>query len=52
MNIDYSKELPLIQGRLSLGELEDLIAKPMSDKPTPKYYIALAITLTDRKSVV
>ena len=46
MNIDYSKELPLIQGRLSLGEIEDLIAKPMSEKPTKKYYIALGITLT------
>jgi molybdopterin-containing oxidoreductase family membrane subunit len=46
VDIDYSKELPLIQGRLSLGELEDLIAKPMSEKPTKKYYIALSITLS------
>lgn len=46
MNIDYSKELPLIQGRLSLGEIEDLIAKPMSEKPTKKYYMALGITLS------
>ncbi len=46
MNIDYSKELPLIQGRLSLGEIEDLIAKPMSEKPSRKYYMALSITLT------
>ncbi len=46
MNIDYSKELPLIQGRLSLGEIEDLIAKPMSEKPSKKYYMALAVTLT------
>jgi molybdopterin-containing oxidoreductase family membrane subunit len=46
VNIDYSKELPIVQGRLSLGELEDLIAKPMSEKPTVKYHIALAITLT------
>ncbi|MBV6445923.1 MAG: polysulfide reductase NrfD [Ignavibacteriales bacterium] len=46
MNIDYSKELPLIHGRLSLGEIEDLIAKPMSEKPNRKYYIALAVTLT------
>ncbi len=46
MNIDYSKELPLIQGRLSLGEIEDLIAKPMSEKPSKKYYMALSITLT------
>lgn len=46
MNIDYSKELPLIQGRLSLGEIEDLIAKPMSEKPTKKYYMALGVTLT------
>ena len=36
----------MIQGRLSLGEIEDLIAKPMSEKPTKKYYIALGITLT------
>ncbi|MCA0387569.1 MAG: polysulfide reductase NrfD [Bacteroidetes bacterium] len=46
MNIDYSKELPLIQGRLSLGEIEDLIAKPMSEKPTKKYFFALSITLS------
>jgi len=46
VNIDYSKELPLIQGRLSLGEIEDLIAKPMSEKPSRKYYMALSITLT------
>jgi len=46
VNIDYSKELPLIHGRLSLGEIEDLIAKPMSEKPNRKYYIALAVTLT------
>ncbi len=46
MNIDYSKELPLIQGRLSLGEIEDLIAKPMSEKPTKKYFLALSITLS------
>jgi len=46
VNIDYSKELPLIQGRLSLGEIEDLIAKPMSEKPSKKYYMALAVTLT------
>ncbi len=46
MNIDYSKELPLIQGRLSLGEIEDLIAKPMSEKPTKKYFMALGVTLT------
>jgi len=46
VNIDYSKELPLIQGRLSLGEIEDLIAKPMSEKPTKKYFLALSITLS------
>jgi len=46
VNIDYSKELPLIQGRLSLGEIEDLIAKPMSEKPTKKYFFALSITLS------
>ncbi|MCK6606084.1 MAG: polysulfide reductase NrfD [Ignavibacteriaceae bacterium] len=46
MNIDYSKELPLVEGRMSIAEIEDLIAKPMDQKPDKKYYIALSITLS------
>ena len=44
MNVDYSKELPTIEGRLSLAELEDLIAKPMDSKPDKKFLMALTIS--------
>lgn len=46
MNIDYSKELPLVEGRMSIAEIEDLIAKPMDQKPDKKYFIALSVTLS------
>ncbi len=45
MNIDYSKELPVVEGRLTLAQIEDLIAKPMNERPNRKYYIALSFTL-------
>lgn len=46
MNIDYSRELPVIQGRLSLAEIENLIAKPLDEKPDKKFLIALSISLS------
>lgn len=46
MNLDYAKEMPLIEGRLSIAEIEDLIARPMDEKPNKKYYLALSITVT------
>jgi len=44
--IDYSQELPVVEGRPTLQEINELIAKPLDTKPDKKYYIALAITLT------
>ncbi|HPI37913.1 MAG TPA: polysulfide reductase NrfD [Ignavibacteriaceae bacterium] len=46
MNIDYSRELPVIQGRLSLAEIENLIASPLDEKPGKKFFIALSISLS------
>ncbi len=44
MNIDYSQEAPLVTGRLSLAQIEELVAKPMDTKPDKKFYIALSIS--------
>ena len=46
MHIDYSKEVPAIAGRLSLAEIEELVAIPMETKPDKKFYIALSISGT------
>jgi Ni/Fe-hydrogenase subunit HybB-like protein len=46
VNIDYSQEAPVVAGRLSLAQIEELVAKPMDIKPDKKYFIALSISLT------
>ncbi len=46
MQIDYSQETPAIAGRLTLAEIEELVAVPMETKPDKKYYIALTISGT------
>jgi len=44
VSVDYSKEIPLVQGRLTMAQLDDAIAKPMSVRPGKIYFIALAFT--------
>ncbi len=44
MSTDYSVEAPAIAGRLSLAEIEELIAKPLDSKPDKKFFIALTIS--------
>lgn len=46
MHIDYSKELPAVAGRLTLAEIEELVAVPLETKPDKKFYIALSISGT------
>ncbi len=46
MEVDYSKDLVIVEGRLSLAEIEELVAKPIDRKPNKKYYIGLAITIS------
>ncbi len=44
MSVDYSKELPLVRGNLTMADIDNAIAKPMSTKPGKKYFLALAFT--------
>lgn len=46
MNIDYSQEAPVVAGRLTLAQIEELVAKPMDTKPDKKYFIALSISVS------
>jgi len=46
VNIDYSIELPVVEGRPTLADIDRVIAHPMETKPSKKYFIALGITLT------
>lgn len=45
MSVDYTKEIPIIAERGTLAEIDEAIARPMEEKPTSKWFIALAITL-------
>ena len=44
--VDYTKELPVLDTKPALRELDDLISKPLETKPNKKFYIALSITLS------
>ncbi len=44
--VDYSQELPVVEGKPALRTLDDLISKPLDTKPDKKFYIALSITLS------
>lgn len=46
MNIDYANEAPVVEGRLSISEIEELIASPIDWKVDRNFKIALSITLT------
>lgn len=44
MNTDYSVEAPSIEGRLSLAQIEELVAKPLDTKPDRKFFIAITLS--------
>lgn len=46
MNIDYSQNVPTVTGRLTLSQIEELVARPMDTKPDKKYFIALSISVS------
>jgi len=46
VNIDYSKEDIIVSGRLSIAQIEDLIAKPLETKVDKKFLIALSVSVT------
>ncbi len=45
-SIDYTQELPVVEGRPTLKEINELIARPLDQKPDKKFYIALSITVS------
>ena len=44
MSPDYTKEITLVQGNLTMADLDNAISKPMNEKPGRKYFIALTFT--------
>ena len=44
MSTDYSVEAPVVSGRLTIAQIEELVAKPMDTKPDKKFYLALTIS--------
>ncbi|GBD87785.1 polysulfide reductase, NrfD [bacterium BMS3Abin03] len=44
MKVDYTTEAPVIQERLSLAQIQELVAKPLDTKPDKKFFIALTIS--------
>lgn len=46
MSIDYTREVSVIEGSPSFSAVNELIARPLDEKPDKKFYFALAITLS------
>jgi molybdopterin-containing oxidoreductase family membrane subunit len=46
VSVDYTIEPSVVQGRLSLAQIEELVAKPLDSKPDKKFYIALSVSGT------
>ncbi len=44
MNIDYSQEIPVVEGGLKQTHIEELISKPLDTKPDKKFLIAISIS--------
>jgi molybdopterin-containing oxidoreductase family membrane subunit len=44
VHIDYSQEAPAVAGRLTLSQIEELVAHPLETRPDKKYFIALSIS--------
>ncbi|MBE2219031.1 MAG: polysulfide reductase NrfD [Ignavibacteria bacterium] len=48
MSLDatYKREIPLVEGKTSFKEIDDVIAKPTETKPNIKWWIAIGISST------
>jgi Ni/Fe-hydrogenase subunit HybB-like protein len=44
--VDYSIEMPVIEGNLTRAEIEQIVARPLDTKPTKKYLIALTVSVS------
>lgn len=46
MSLDYTRELPVVEGNPSLAEIDRVIARPMEERPDKKFFLALAVSST------
>lgn len=46
MSVDYTREVSVIEGNPSFSAVNELISRPLDEKPDKKFYFALAITLS------
>lgn len=46
MSIDYTREVSVIEGNPSFSAVNELISRPIDERPDKKFYFALAITLS------
>lgn len=46
MSVDYTREISVIEGNPSFSAVNELIARPLDERPDKKFYFALAITLS------
>jgi Ni/Fe-hydrogenase subunit HybB-like protein len=44
VEVDYSREAAVVEGNLRLAEIDKIIARPMSEKPGKKYFLALTVS--------
>jgi Ni/Fe-hydrogenase subunit HybB-like protein len=44
--IDYTIEMPVVEGGLTRAEIDEIVAKPMVTKPTKKYLIVLSVAVS------
>jgi Ni/Fe-hydrogenase subunit HybB-like protein len=45
VSIDYTREMPVVEGNPTLAEIEEVISRPMDERPDKKFFIALTITV-------
>lgn len=46
MSVDYTREVSVIEGNPSFSAVNELISRPLDERPDKKFYFALAITLS------
>jgi Ni/Fe-hydrogenase subunit HybB-like protein len=45
VSIDYTREMPVVEGNPTLAEIEEVISRPMDERPDKNFFIALTITV-------
>jgi molybdopterin-containing oxidoreductase family membrane subunit len=46
VSVDYTREVSVIEGNPSFSAVNELISRPLDERPDKKFYFALAITLS------